>query len=314
MAHRVPSGVPDVTVAVVSYNTRDLLVRCLASLRGLDVWVVDNGSTDGSREVVPPDRLIAPERNLGYGAAVNLVAERTSSPWLIASNADVAARPGAVEALLRAAGPRTGAVAPRLVLPDGSAQHSVLPFPTVAFTAAFALRLTDAVPRLGDRLCVPGRWDPSRPRLVPWAIGAFLLLRREAFDEVGGFDERQWLFAEDLDLGWRLRRAGWETRYEPSAVVDHHESAATAAAFGTARTERTQAETYAWLRRTRGAAIARTVAALNVAGAVARRDRRWAAIHARTGLGRHLEQRRAVPDAAGDEGCGADGVRRDSHC
>ena len=133
-------------------------------------------------------------------------------------------------------------------------------------------------------------------------------------DEVGGFDERQWLFAEDLDLGWRLRRAGWETRYEPSAVVDHHESAATAAAFGTARTERTQAETYAWLRRTRGAAIARTVAALNVAGAVARRDRRWAAIHARTGLGRHLEQRRAVPDAAGDEGCGADGVRRDSHC
>jgi N-acetylglucosaminyl-diphospho-decaprenol L-rhamnosyltransferase len=156
----------------------------------------------------------------------------------------------------------------------------------VPFTLAFALGLTSFVPRLGDRLCVPGRWDPSRPRLVPWAVGAFLLLRRAAFDEVGGFDERQWLFAEDLDLGWRLQRAGWTTRYEPSAMVRHHESAATGAAFGAARTERTQEATYDWLRRRRGPAVARTVAALNVAGALARRDRRWAGIHARTGLRR----------------------------
>lgn len=72
--------------------------------------------------------------------------------------------------------PSAGAAAPRLVLPDGSTQHSVLPFPTVGFTAA---------------RCVPGRWDPSRTRDVPWAVGAFLLLRRRAFDAVGGFDERQ---------------------------------------------------------------------------------------------------------------------------
>jgi N-acetylglucosaminyl-diphospho-decaprenol L-rhamnosyltransferase len=289
--------VTEITVAVVSYNTRALLERCLASLAptGADVWVVDNGSTDGSRDIVAPERLIVPERNLGYGAAVNLVAARAYSPWLVASNADVVVEPGALDALAAAAGPRTGAVAPRLVLPDGSTQHSVLPFPTVGFTAAFAAGLTSAVPRLGDRWCVPGRWDASRAREVPWAVGAFLLLRRSAFEEVGGFDERQWLFAEDLDLGWRLARAGWTTRYEPSAVVHHHESAATGVAFGDARTERTQAATYAWLRRRRGRAVAATVAALNVAGAAARRDRRWAGIHARTGLGLGAKSSEVIP-------------------
>jgi GT2 family glycosyltransferase len=275
-----------ITVAVVSYNTRALLERCLASLAvddRLDVWVVDNGSTDGSPDVVPPGRLIVPGRNVGYGAAVNLVARRTSSEWLVASNADVVVAPGAVDALVRSADPRTGAVAPRLVLPDGTTQHSVLPFPSVWFTALFALGVTRF---LGDRLCLPGHWDPSRPRVVPWAVGAFLLLRRRAFEEVGGFDERQWLFAEDLDLGWRLARAGWQTRYEPSAVVEHFESAATGAAFGASRTERTQAATYGWLRRRRGPLVAGTVAALNVAGAAARRDRRWTEIHWRTGLSR----------------------------
>jgi GT2 family glycosyltransferase len=273
--------VRSLTVAVVSYNTRSLLERCLASLEGFDVWVVDNGSTDGSQDVVPSGRLLVPDRNVGYGAAVNLVAARTSSEWLVAANADVVVTPGAVERLVLAADARTGAVAPRLVLPDGSTQHSVLPFPTVPFTAAFALGLASLA---GDRLCLPGRWDPSRPREVPWAVGAFLLLRRRAFDEIGGFDEHHWLFAEDLDLGWRLRRAGWTTRYEPTAVVEHHESAATGAAFGASRTERAQAATYEWLRRRRGPVRARAIAALNVAGALARRDRRWASIHARTGL------------------------------
>jgi N-acetylglucosaminyl-diphospho-decaprenol L-rhamnosyltransferase len=294
---------PDVTVAVVSYQTRSHLRECLASLEGAgEVWVVDNGSTDGSREMVRAEfgwvRLVEPDANLGYGAGVNLVAERTSSPWLVAANADVALDPGALDALLAAAraDPRAGAVAPRLVLPDGSTQHSVFPFPTLGFTAAFALGL--AAP-FGDRLCLPGAWDPDRARRVPWAIGAFLLLRREAWEAAGGFDPRQWLFAEDLDLGWRLRQAGWATRYEPRARVRHAEAAATGA-FGGERTDRWMLATYAWLVRRRGAAEARAVAALNVVGALARAGLarggarrashlRWARLHARAGLrtGRH---------------------------
>jgi GT2 family glycosyltransferase len=266
-----------VTVAVVSWNTRELLAACLRSLAGeeAEVWVVDNASSDGSAEMVraqfPAVKLVAQPENVGFGAAVNVVAGRTSSPWLAAANADVALRPGALRALLDAgaADPGAGAVAPRLVLPDGTTQHSVFPFPTVPFTAAFNLGVARS-----DVLI--GRWDPDRPRRVPWAIAAFLLVRREAWEAVGGFDEGQWMYAEDLDLGWRLNRAGWATRYEPRAVVEHHDAAATAQAWGEARVERWQRATYAWMLRRRGAARTRAVAALNVAGAAAR----WAPLAA----------------------------------
>ena len=294
---------PDVTVAVVSYQTREHLRECLRSLEGAgDVWVVDNGSTDGSQAMVREEfgwaTLVEPGENLGYGAAVNLVAARTSTPWLVAANADVVLEPGALDALLASAraDPGAGVVAPRLVLPDGSTQHGVHPFPTLGFTALFAAGLARP---LGDRLCLEGHWNADRARRVPWAVGAFLLLRREAWDAVGGFDERQWLFAEDLDLGWRLRRAGWATRYEPRARVRHAQSAATSA-FGEERTERWMLATYAWLVRRRGLLAARAVAALNVVGALARlavtREParraaflRWGRLHARAGLrtGRH---------------------------
>jgi N-acetylglucosaminyl-diphospho-decaprenol L-rhamnosyltransferase len=298
------TAVAEVAVAVVSFQTREHLRACLTSLHGAgEVWVVDNGSTDGSVEMVRDDfpwaRLVQPGENLGYGRAVNLVAAQTATPWLAAANADVVLEPGTLAALVRAgeADPRAGAVAPRLLLPDGSTEHGVHPFPTLAFTTTFALGLTRPI---GDRLCLEGAWNPERARRVPWAVGAFLLLRREAWDAVGGFDERQWLFAEDLDLGWRLRAAGWATRYEPSARVRHAGSAATGAAFGAERTERWQRATYAWLLRRRGIVVTRLTALVNVLGAGARalltRDHsrrrlytEWARLHARTGLrtGRH---------------------------
>src|SRR5437763_1413050 len=121
--------------------------------------------------------------------------------------------------------------------------------------------------RLGERLCLEGYWNPERPRAVPWAIGACLLLRRQAYDEVGGFDERHWMYAEDLDLGWRLHRRGWLTRYVPAARARHHASAATAIAFGEERAPRFMAETYAMLRRERGPAAMVATGAVNIAGA-----------------------------------------------
>lgn len=251
---------------------------------GLDVWVVDNGSVDGSVEMVRAEfenvRLVAPERNLGFGPAVNLVARSTSTPRLLVANADIALTPDALGWLEAAldGDPGAGAVAPRLVLPDGSTQHSVFAFPTVTFSALFALGLA------GDRLCVPGRWNADRARRVPWAIGAALLVRREAFAAAGGFDERQWMYAEDLDLGWRLRRAGWATRYEPRAHVLHESAASTAAAWGDERRTRWQHATYAWIARRRGGARMRAVALVNVLGALARREWSWARLHLRTGL------------------------------
>jgi GT2 family glycosyltransferase len=272
---------PPVTVAVVSFNTRELLIRCLRSLEDdvhadrAEVWVVDNSSSDGSapaaRDEAPWARVLEPGTNLGFGRAVNLVASQTSGQWLMAANADIAVEPGALEAMLATGGDaRAGCIAPRLVLPGGETQHSVFALPTIPFTLAFNLGLHRLSSRLADRLCLEGFWDPERARDVPWAIGACLLIRRAAFDAVGGFDGQQWMYAEDLDLGWRVRRAGWVTRYEPSARVLHESAAATARAFGEDRIDTFMAATYAVLLRRRGLARTWATAAINLGGAAVR--------------------------------------------
>jgi N-acetylglucosaminyl-diphospho-decaprenol L-rhamnosyltransferase len=262
-----------VAIAVVSWNTRELLRGCLQSLEPeieagrAEAWVVDNGSSDGSpdlvREEFPNVTLVEPDDNLGFGPAVNLVAERTDSEWVAPSNADIALDPGALERLLEVgrSDPRIGCVAPRLVLPDGSTQHSVYPFPGPHIALATHMPLP---PQLGDRLCKLGAWNPDRAREIDWPVGAFLIVRREAWNQAGGFDRSQWMFAEDLDLGWRLAQAGWKRRYEPMAVVNHNESAATNEAFGAARTARTMEATYAWLARRRGRVYARATALVGV--------------------------------------------------
>jgi N-acetylglucosaminyl-diphospho-decaprenol L-rhamnosyltransferase len=271
-----------ITVAVVSWNTRELLRRCLRAFAdyaedGLaDVWVVDNASDDGSAAMVRDDfpwtRLVASEENSGFGAGVNLVAARTSSPWLILANADTAPRPGAIEALLEAASrdPGAGVLAPRLVLPDGCTQHSVFAFPTVPFTFVFNAGLFHLSRGLSDRLAIAGKWDSTRARRVPWAVAAFLLVRRRAWDDVRGFDPGQWMYAEDLDLGWRMREAGWATRYEPRAVVDHHSAASTTQMWGPDPRPRWQRSTYGWMMRRFGPARTRAIALMNLAGTGAR--------------------------------------------
>lgn len=274
---------PVVHVAVVSWNTRELLARCLGSLAadvrsGLAaVSVVDNASSDGSAELVRERfgwaTLHEPGENLGFGRAVNLAAESgPHTPWVVAANADVALEPGALAALLAAgaADPRSGALAPRLILPDGSTQHSVHSFPTLPFTVAFNLGLYRLSTRAAERRCLEGAWEPERPRPVPWAIGAFLLLRREAFDAAGRFDAEQWMYAEDLDLGWRLARAGWHSRYVPEARVHHESGAATAQAWAGEELERWLVASYAWQQRRRGRAHAAAFGVANLLGAGAR--------------------------------------------
>jgi GT2 family glycosyltransferase len=306
-------GTPKVAIAIVSWNTRELLRSCLDSMAAAfdsgiaEVWVVDNASADGSPDMVERDfpwvRLLRQSGNPGFGAAVNEVAAHTRTPWFAPSNADVELTPGALEALLEAGevDGRTAVIAPRLKLADGSTQHSVHSFPSLRLALAHNLGLGHIAPRLGDRLCLDGFWNPDRARAVDWAHGAFLLIRRDAFDAIGGFDRRQWMYAEDLDIAWRVDRAGWTTWYEPAAVVRHRVSAAATQAFGEDRLERHVAASYAWMARRRGLTAARTYAAVNVAGCVIRwlafsplarvrpgrwgaasaRSRRYAATHAR---------------------------------
>jgi GT2 family glycosyltransferase len=271
-------------IAIVSYNTRALLDECLRSVKAdadagrAEVWVVDNLSTDGSADMVeaehPWAKLIRSETNLGYGPAVNVVASRTGTAWVAPANSDLSFTSGAVQALLEAGErhPEAGALAPRLILPDGSTQQSVQPFPGVRTSVVLATRASSWSGAARRRLYLPGAWDPDESQEVPWAAGAFLIVRREAWEQVGGFDEEQWMYAEDLDLGWRLRKAGWTTRYEPSSVVHHHESAASKVAFGghSGVVDKWVRANYAWMVRRQGLARTWASAAITATEAGAR--------------------------------------------
>ena len=276
-------GAGPVTIAVVNTNGRELLAACLRSLAPeveagrAEAWVVDNASSDGSPEMVerefPWVNLVASPENLGFPQAANLSADRTTGEWLATANEDIELTPGALETLLAAAErhPEAAIVAPRLVLPDGSTQHTVYSFPTFLVTAAHHLGLQRLSRRLGERLCLEGYWDPDRPRRVPWAFAAFVLIRREAFDSVGGFGRDLWMYADDLDLAWRLRKDGWSVWYEPAARVIHHGGAATLATFGDARTATRMAATYAWMVKRRGLAITWATAGISYAVVALRR-------------------------------------------
>jgi len=238
------------------------------------VVVVDNCSTDGSREAVrseyPWAELMEPSENLGFGAGVNAAAARTGGTWLAAANADIELTPGALEAMIEAseADPSVGAIAPRLIMGDGATQHSVHSFPSPSLALTVGLGLHRVSRAFADRLCIEGSWDADRARRVDWAHGAFLLLRRESFEQVGGFDERQWMYAEDIDLAWRLAEMGHAVRYEPGARVRHAVSASTLQAFGEdGREQRHIAAAYDWLERRRGRAVARLTAAISTLAA-----------------------------------------------
>src|SRR5205807_1357317 len=120
--------------------------------------------------------------------------------------------------------------------------------------------------RLARHWGIDQGFDPECAGEIAWAVGAFLLVRRAAWNMVNGFDERQWMYAEDLDLGWRLRKAGWTARYVPDALVVHDESAATQQAWGDSRHERRHASMYDWMERRRGIVVARAAASINVLG------------------------------------------------
>ena len=271
-----------VTVAIVSWNTRELLRACLESLSedstsGLaEVWVIDNASGDGSAAMVEQDfpwvKLIASDENLGFGVAVNEVAERTSSDWIAPANADIEFERGALAALVAAgeSHPEAAILAPRLIAGDGATQQSVHAFPGIRLAAALASGATAMSSGLGDRLCIDGAWDPEREREVDWAHGAFLLCRRDAFEEIGGFDPRQWMYAEDLDLAWRVRRTGAAVRYVPRARIRHAGAAATTQAFGDSKQERYMVATFAWMADRRGTLVTWAYAAISALGALVR--------------------------------------------
>jgi N-acetylglucosaminyl-diphospho-decaprenol L-rhamnosyltransferase len=231
---------PAVRVGLVSWNTAEDLVRCLAALPaaldGLaaEIVVVDNGSTDGSAdraEQQPGVQVIRHVDNQGYARAMNEALAGTSAPVLVALNPDTMAPPGALRTLVESlvAQPDVGLVVPQLRNPDGTVQHSVNRFPSVALTmAASLLPSAHHAKGGGGRWWVPGTAAHATEQDVDWAIGAVHVIRAGALGGTAPYNERWFMYAEDLDLCWRLARAGWRRHLVAGVHVTHVSGAATA--------------------------------------------------------------------------------------
>jgi len=228
----------ELSVVIVSWNVRELLRVCLKSVEAevdnprAEIIVVDNASADGSAAMVqaefPAVALIANGCNAGFSAGNNQGLAISKARYVLFLNPDTEVRPGAIRRLLAFIDqrPRVGCVGPRLLNPDGTSQPSRRSFPRIstAFVESTVLqRYAGGLPALKHfyRAGVPEDW----PQAVDWVVGACMLFRREVLDQVGGFDERFFMYTEEMELQFRLQRAGYEVWFVPEAEVVHHEGA-----------------------------------------------------------------------------------------
>ena len=248
---------PELAIIIVSYNTRKLLRACLGSVKadlersGLEgeIWVVDNASSDGSAAMVqehfPEVHLLALEDNTGFAGANNVAlreisnatcdcatgAPRCVSPrYVLLLNPDTTVQPGALEMLAGFMGdhPDAGVVGAQLRYPDESFQHSAFRFPTLAqvFLDFFPLHYRLINSQLNGRY--PRAWyKRGEPFEIDHSLGAAMMVRNEAIERVGLLDERFFMYCEEIDWCWRMKRAGWRVYCVPRAVVIHHEAQST---------------------------------------------------------------------------------------
>jgi len=217
------------TALVVTYNSSRWMRDCLAALDGVPTIVIDNASQDDTVAIVrrefPHVRVIERSRNGGYSVAVNDGARAVPADDVMIVNPDLVAHADIIaklEAYL-ADHPTVGIAAPRLVYPDGSIQESARTFPSplklLARSSPFGRT------PWGKRLRASYLMDDTvatEPRPVDFVIGAAMLVRREAISEVGGMDERIFLYGEDVDWCYRMWERGWEVHLVPDAVMEHH--------------------------------------------------------------------------------------------
>jgi N-acetylglucosaminyl-diphospho-decaprenol L-rhamnosyltransferase len=227
-------------LVVVTYSPGESLAAFLTSLRTAttrpyDVVLADNGSTDGAPEaaVAPGVELLHTGGNLGYGSAANVGARGFDGEWLVVANPDVEWEPGSLDLLLAAGQrwPQAGCLGPAIRTPDGRLYPSARAFPSLGRGIGHAL-FGWVWP--GNPWTRSYRAELGSPVEGPtgWLSGSCMLLRREAFDGVGGFDPSYFMYCEDMDLCRRLAEAGWANVYVPSAVITHQGGHATSRAAG----------------------------------------------------------------------------------
>ncbi|GAB4144203.1 MAG: glycosyltransferase family 2 protein [Planctomycetota bacterium] len=231
---------PELSVVVLSWNTRDLTLACLRSLlaetprRAREIIVVDNGSEDGTADEIerrfPEVRLIRNRENRLYSAGNNQGVAAATAPWVCLLNSDTEVRPGALDSLVDflEEHPDYGAVSPRLVDPDGTVQRACQRFPTLASALCFDSWWGTFWPGsvVQDRYLMRD-FDHESSRDVDQPPGACFVMRTAEYREMGGLDEEMELFYNDVDLCKRLWKKGRRIRYLAEAEVLHHRGAST---------------------------------------------------------------------------------------
>jgi len=219
----------DISFIILNWNTKDLLIECLASIYqtvneiDFEIWVVDNGSSDGSVEAIkekyPHIKIIENQTNLGFAAANNLALERMCGYYALLLNTDTVLTKDAVTELhnFMQGNPEAAIACGQLLNPDGSKQNSIAHFPSLLSLVSNETLL---------RLLLPRRFPSKRreyrtPIEIDSCIGACMLIRKKAIDEIGFLDDRYFFFLEETDWAYRIKKAGWKIFFVPAARIFH---------------------------------------------------------------------------------------------
>lgn len=228
------SGAPDVSIIIVSYNTKETTLQAVGSLLetsgdvNLEVIVVDNVSSDGSsealRDAYPEITVIDAPVNGGFGYGNNVGIAASRGRYLLVLNPDTIMRAGTLAACIEHmdANPDVGMLGCRVTYEDGSLQSTVFRHPRLRFLIAGVVaphRLQQKTTIFGDQRYAT--LDRSRPQDVETVVGCFMMFPRSVLDKVGPFDERFFMYSEETELCHRVRRAGFKVRYFPEAEVVH---------------------------------------------------------------------------------------------
>ncbi len=226
-------GGADVAVVVVNWNSGDDLTRCLRSVADAtgdsrtQILVVDNASRDGSAdralEACPQARVIRNATNRGFPSAANQGMRASSAPFVFLLNPDAVISAGTLGGFLKVARehPRAGVIGCLTKNPDGTVYPSARKVPSVVESLMHSFLGPFLPDNRWSRAYTIADWDRRSERQVQWVSGSSMLLRREALDAVGIFDERYFMYVEDVDLCTRMRMAGWEVWFSPELEVEH---------------------------------------------------------------------------------------------